>query len=364
VIGSHNLEATMPRTGSIVLLGLLTLPTHSFAQPSLICFGNEPSWSVDLTTPGTARLTVPGEESVTYQGRPATLPVLGETMWRGSAAGLDLVVFLRDEACSDGMSDIQHPVSARVSLADGRFFVGCCRVPAGATSAQPSLEGTTWRLAALTGQTPEALAASPMPLTARFEGGRVSGFSGCNRFTGGYATEEGRLTIGALAGTMMACAPPVMAIEKAFRDAFSGTLRYAVSGSELRLTADSGTVLSFEKDSGRLEGASWVVTGYNNGRSGVVSPVAGSRITLTFSNGMVSGTAGCNTFRAAYSTEGSRITIQPAVTTRKACGDEVMAQERQFLAALQSSVTFRVEGGTLDMHRQDGERAIHATAAP
>jgi hypothetical protein len=39
-----------------------------------------------------------------------------------------------------------------------------------------------------------------------------------------------------------------------------------------------------------------------------------------------------------------------------------MEQERVFLAALESAKTFHVESGALDLRRNDGERAIHATA--
>ena len=37
-----------------------------------------------------------------------------------------------------------------------------------------------------------------------------------------------------------------------------------------------------------------------------------------------------------------------------------MVQEREFLAALESAVTWSVEGGVLDMHRADKERAMFA----
>jgi hypothetical protein len=38
------------------------------------------------------------------------------------------VAFLSETACSDGMSDLKRPVTARVSLPDGRLLAGCCRV--------------------------------------------------------------------------------------------------------------------------------------------------------------------------------------------------------------------------------------------
>jgi heat shock protein HslJ len=41
-----------------------------------------------------------------------------------------------------------------------------------------------------------------------------------------------------------------------------------------------------------------------------------------------------------------------------------MEQERQFLAALKTAQTWTVEGGTLDVHRADGERVLMATGGP
>jgi heat shock protein HslJ len=97
----------------------------------------------------------------------------------------------------------------------------------------------------------------------------------------------------------------------------------------------------------------------------VVSAVTGTTLTLTFENGMVRGSSGCNTFRAPYTSNGNRLSIGPAATTRMACGGEgVMEQERQFLAALKTAQTWTAESGTLDVHRADGERVLMATGTP
>jgi heat shock protein HslJ len=40
-----------------------------------------------------------------------------------------------------------------------------------------------------------------------------------------------------------------------------------------------------------------------------------------------------------------------------------MAQERDFLAALESAATWALDGGRLDVHRADGERAFTANPA-
>ncbi|MGA7276806.1 MAG: hypothetical protein WBW79_02610, partial [Desulfocapsaceae bacterium] len=94
-----------PMTGTcLALLWVLALPTVALADESpLICFGNEPSWSVDLTQPGTAKFIDPNEEPVSYTGAATRNEVLQEVIWRGAPdAGGDLVVFLREAACSDG----------------------------------------------------------------------------------------------------------------------------------------------------------------------------------------------------------------------------------------------------------------------
>jgi heat shock protein HslJ len=329
------------------------------AEPRLVCFGNEPSWSLRFDAHGQATLAFPDGKPVEYRGRETRLDVLKERAWRGSPAGdakAVLVAFLREGACSDGMSEAKHPLSARVSLPDGRLLAGCCRIPAS------PLEGTTWQLTPAPGTAGDAKASPP---TVRFADGRASGFSGCNRFTGSYKRDGDTLTVGPLAGTMMACPEPRMGAEKAFLDALSGAHRVAIAGDHLTLTSPSGAALAFQAEPPpTLEGVAWKVTGFNNGRQAVVSPRTGTTVTLSFENGKVTGSAGCNTFRATYTSDGNRLSIGPAATTRKMCPAEgVMEQERQFLAALATAQVWTVEGGKLDVHRADGERVLTAVGS-
>ncbi len=248
-------------------------------------------------------------------------------------------------------------------LAAALWVLAAMVVPAAAQPGQPdittTLESTSWRLVSLPGHAPAALAALEQGPTARFESGRVSGFGGCNRLMGSYTLQQNRLTIGGLAGTMMACPEPAMSIERALHAALTGPLSYAITGNRLSLTSDSGAVLVFEKEAAAtLEGATWEVTGYNNGRQAVVSPMVGTELTVAFEKGTASGEAGCNTFRAPFSTEGKSITVGPAATTRKMCSEAVMTQEREFLKALESATTWSIDAGLLHLHRADGERVL------
>ena len=340
--------------------------TLAVEQP-LICFGNEPFWSLDLTTPGQARFSLPDGPATTYRGRETRLEPRRESVWRGRSGGKrggELVAFLRDSACSDGMSDIVHPVSVNVSLPGGAHYAGCCRVPA-APAPAAMFEGGDWRLTALPGQPLPAADARNAP-SARFEGGRVHGFSGCNQFTGQYTVDRDKLTIGLLAGTMMACPEPAMSLDNAFRKAFAGTLQAGISGNRLTLTpAGGGKPLQFERaPKPTLEGVQWEATGYNNGRQAVVSPQIGTRLTVVFKGTTVSGSSGCNTFHGPFRVDGNALSIGPLATTRKLCsGEGVMAQEREFIAALESATSWDIVRGMLDVHRGDGERVLTASAA-
>jgi len=349
----------------LALVAHFASATTSMAQESpLICFGNEPSWRLDLTDPGKARFSTPDSAAVDYIGAANTLAHRKESVWRGQAAianGGELVAFLREGACSDGMSDTVHPYSVNVSLPEGRHYAGCCRLSE-APVASATLENATWRLTALPGQTLPA-AQERNAVTVNFEAGRVHGFSGCNQFMGSYTLQGGKLLLGTLGGTMMACAEPAMSIEQHFQKSFSGALNVTVVGNDLLLTPDNGgEALRFERQAPpRLEGVQWEVTGHNNGRQAVVGPMAGTRLTLMFQSGQISGSSGCNRFQGSFTVKGNALTIHPLATTRMACEGSVMAQEQEFLSALQSATTWDIVRGMLDVHRADGERVLTAS---
>ena len=351
-----------------MLLALLAPHAALLAQEQpqeqpLICFGNEPSWRLDLPGTGQARFSTPDGAAVDYVGAVNTLTHRGEAVWRGrpaDAPGGELVAFLREGPCSDQMSDTSHPYSVNVSLPDGRHLAGCCRLSE-APAAAAGLEQGPWLLAELAGVSLPA-GQGRNAVTVSFEAGRVHGFSGCNQFMGSYRLDGGRLALGPIGGTMMACPGPAMALERAFLDAFSGVLQVAVSDDGLVLTPVNGRdALRFQRAAPpRLEGVRWEVTGYNNGRQAVVGPKLGTRLTLMFKDGQVSGSSGCNRFHGSFKVDGKMLAIGSLATTRMACEEAVMAQEQEFLRALQSAETWAIVRGMLDVHRGDGERVLMA----
>jgi heat shock protein HslJ len=139
----------------------------------------------------------------------------------------------------------------------------------------------------------------------------------------------------------------------------------AVAAGKLELLTAEGAVLAtFAAQSQSLAGTSWNVTGYNNGKQAVVSVLNGTSLTMAFAaDGKVGGSAGCNRYSAAYTSEGQKLNIGPAAATRMMCTkpEGVMEQEQQFLRALETVATARFEGDRLELRTAGGQLAMTLT---
>lgn len=97
------------------------------------------------------------------------------------------------------------------------------------------LFGKRWRLVELNGQPVPKLEREPY-LVIEADGGRVTGFGGCNSFSGTYTLEAGvmRIRFGQLVSTMKACVTG-MDVEKAFSDVLGRVDNYSLNGDRLAL---------------------------------------------------------------------------------------------------------------------------------
>ena len=87
------------------------------------------------------------------------------------------------------------------------------------------LAGTEWILRSW--NITESSALEPV-VTLSYDAGRIAGSSGCNRY-GGTATDgtaPGEFALGPLAGTRMACADTLSAVETRFLEQLSGARTY------------------------------------------------------------------------------------------------------------------------------------------
>ncbi len=111
-----------------------------------------------------------------------------------------------------------------------------------------------------------------------------------------------------------------------------------------------------------LEGPDWVLISIDGS-----SPLPGTMITAKFSDGEVSGSAGCNTYGGSYAVSGEKLAFEMLFSTEMACmePDGVMAQESAYLEKLGSATGFRREsGGRLEIFSADGGSLSFAPQAP
>jgi len=125
------------------------------------------------------------------------------------------------------------------------------------TPARDPLNGTRWVLSSLHGEPP----LEGTRITLEFSGGFIRGFAGCNKydravigddFAGAMykATEDGSLTVPALAHTLLACLTPEGANdqEKAYLKALHSAVAFRLVENRLELQNATGeTILVFAR---------------------------------------------------------------------------------------------------------------------
>jgi len=167
-----------------------------------MALGTEPGWTLEITP-----------DRLNYNGD------YGETkiMVPNPGGGLDphsrsyttdrLKVMIVRRECSDGMSDRRYADTVTV-VADGKTVKGC----GGKILPPTGLAGTSWTFVSIGG----TAVATDRPTSLQFEGARLSGSAGCNRFSGGYSVDGTTLRAGPLMATEMACPGVGMTQEAAF----------------------------------------------------------------------------------------------------------------------------------------------------
>ena len=133
------------------------------------------------------------------------------------------------------------PTLARLALILVLTGVGLAAVGCGGDddSDGPALEGTEWTLSSGVDVPEDAVP------TLTLEEGNASGFGGCNTFSGGYELDGDSISIGPLAGTLMACELQKMAVEGAYMPALEAADAWSIDGDELVLSSGGEETLRF-----------------------------------------------------------------------------------------------------------------------
>jgi heat shock protein HslJ len=112
---------------------------------------------------------------------------------------------------------------------------------------------------------------------------------------------------------------------------------------------------------GDLRGTTWKLGGYFNG-SAMVPILACTEITVLFgADGRITGSAGCNTYYAAYSVASNgALAVGPIAVTEKQCAEPhgIMQQEAAYLTTLRTATGYAIEGTRLLVKDTSGQTAL------
>jgi heat shock protein HslJ len=221
----------------------------------------------------------------------------------------------------------------------------------GGDTANGGLGNTSWIVTSIGGQ---GTIADARPTMVFDPGGTVSGTNGCNTYSGRFATDGDKITIGQTASTAMGCEADRSAQESAFNAAFGaattwkqaedGTLHLTGGAEIVAVPAGAAPSSSAAGGTASLVDTSWTATSINGVAVGAIVP------TLKFDPGTASGNSGCNTYNGTYRVDGKTIAFGPLISTKMACVGAGNDVESAFVAALQGASTWSIAGdGTLHL---------------
>ena len=145
-----------------------------------------------------------------------------------------------------------------------------------------SLTGTLWQLTHYNnGRGGFTTVLHDSETTAEFsDDGQMTGLAGCNNYFGGYQVDGDSISIGPLASTQMMCAEPegIMEQESAYLAAVQRAATFEVNGTQMEMKDVEGARIAgyVAVPPAALEGSSWIVIAYNNGKEAVVSVIIGT----------------------------------------------------------------------------------------
>lgn len=223
-------------------------------------------------------------------------------------------------------------------------------------SPTPTLDGD-WRLVRLTdGGRLQAVPVRFAP-TLQAGGGRVSGSTGCNRYSGALKAAGSALSFGPLATTMMACPDHVDGLEARFLELMNSARSFERRGDRLMVTGREGQLVFVRVGSAApaiLDGR-WQLTSLSE--RGVTQSLRGEQpLTLEIRGTRLNGFSGCNSYGGELSVRGSAFHADQLLSTMRACADErVNASERRYLNALGAANRATVAGNTLTLSGPAGD---------
>jgi heat shock protein HslJ len=194
--------------------------------------------------------------------------------------------------------------------------------------------------------------------------GRLGFSAGCNSMSAEVRTSSGRLVVGAITSTEMACESSSQQ-EKWLIGWMGSGPGWRLDGDELVLDQDGTVIRLLDREAADpdlpLVGTRWWVDAVVTGGTTSSVPTPAAAFITVGQDGTLVGFTGCNEISAPAETRADHLMIGAVTTTRKGCPDGLTAVEHAMLATLQQAVTYRIDGTTLTLLGAE-ERSLRLTA--
>jgi heat shock protein HslJ len=227
---------------------------------------------------------------------------------------------------------------------------------------QLSLAGTAWRVESFGGPNDTIPVLPDTPLTVNYLVERYAGSGGCNWYVGVYTTDGSSLRMETPATTSLICEPAgIMQQEGTFMSSLLNTTEYKMEGNKLlAYTVENQQLLTLvPAQPSPFEGTTWDLKLIYTGKEWrPVIPL--STVTAQFEGDQMSGSGGCNTYKATVTREDEALTISNLSSAEKACTDPVgvMDQETKYLSMLSSVTGYQAAGHALALVDADGQAIL------
>jgi heat shock protein HslJ len=225
------------------------------------------------------------------------------------------------------------------------------------------LAGTAWEMDSIGEPGNDVAAIESNRPTLNMFVDRYAGFSGCNWFLGVYTVGEGTLRFETPATTPLYCQDPsgVMDQEASYISALKNITEFRMEGDKLlAYTVENQRLLTFSPaDPVPFETTIWALKLFKQEESW--KPVVlGTEVTAQFEGEQMSGSAGCNSYSATVTKEGTELTVSEVTATKMACPepDGLMAQEEIYLSTLGTVTGYQQVGVTLALVDSEGEPVL------
>jgi heat shock protein HslJ len=199
------------------------------------------------------------------------------------------------------------------------------------------------------------------------ENGYVTASAGCNILSGPVEVEQGRIMVGDLTSTEMACSTELEAQDEWLARVLAADPAYVLHDSRLQLETDGAVVRLVDREVAEpdrpLEGTVWQLDGIVDGDA-VSSVPPGSGATLVFGDGTVQiRVENCNQGSGDVEIGESEIEVGVLRMTLRACEQDPAEVEAAVTGVLDGRIGYEIDADVLTLTHPSGP-GLMLRAAP